>query len=510
MRTQEQAPNLNPTDDQIQAAYQAAMHERREVGALDMYVAAAGLPEGADGPAVTKAGLGHEKVMAAGFSGYQELRDESKDWVAKADARDRVSDDELNAESRLQARAEGVQREADYQAEMKTMRSERDANKAAAEAKYATDRRAAIIEAHQDRIDGIVYSAKIKGGGQNAFDKNPEAAAKIKQEATERVVAEVEAEGFDFKRGDERHYKVTRNLAGEARSAEMAELLSDFRKGKLVQHETAEQRAEKTSFDQLKQDVEADFPNSENDKDFDAHADEALKLVAYAEPITDPSEKGMRSRTKRIMAKAAAALKGLRMVEHPEYSSKRPSDAKKSGKRSVSAFIATKYTMGTQRVGEYFGDEEKGTRRKVGAVVVGAIAVGTIAFLSYKGLQSGSSNGGAQEAANNGPSGGSGAANHPGTGGNHGGSGAGNHHGGGSHTPNHQPAHTTPAHHNVAKLKPGENPWTAARADLVQHGNLHPTDAQIQVNDARILHVNHISPEQAHHLAVGTELDLDD
>jgi hypothetical protein len=84
------------------------------------------------------------------------------------------------------------------------------------------------------------------------------------------------------------------------------------------------------------------------------------------EPLPDEAnEETMAQRKTNIFTKAKDRLAGLAIT------------------------AKTRATEGTDRVKEYFNDEEKGKRRKIVAGVIGAVAAGGAAYLAYKNLYNG-------------------------------------------------------------------------------------------------------------------------
>jgi hypothetical protein len=478
---QEQAPVLSPSADDVIAAHEGEMQQPQEsarLAALDMYVAAEALPDNADGPSVTKAGLSHEKVMAAGFSGYQEVREESKAWVAAADARDRVSDKELQDEAKAQAKAEGVAREAAYQEEMSSLRAGRDAANA--------------------RVEGLSYKKKLENGGELGLKNNPALAAQLRAEA----VAEAAEEGHNVGHLQPRHYEVVTDSAAEARVAEMAQLLKQhdaaMLAGRLSETTEAESNRANSSDsvivppitpsstreqNDLNPDM-SDFSTAESDKALDEHFDDVEALL-LAEPLSDVSEQGKTKRRKGLMGKAAGLLAGMRMVEHPEYTSSAKNGS--SGRsRAGSAVVISSVKLAPQRAIELFTNEETGKRNTVIAVVAGALLVGTVTWLSLKGLHEGSLSLGSGEkgqAVND--------AAHPdvsfvvpplagGAGG-----------------------HEMTKHVVQTLSGGGDTIWAHAQQQLETKGIKHPTPTQIYANTSRILKLNGLTWAQARELATG-------
>jgi hypothetical protein len=133
-------------------------------------------------------------------------------------------------------------------------------------------------------------------------------------------------------------------------------------------------------------------------------------------------------------------------------------------------------TMYNRITGKTSDPETVNKRRKLAAVVLGASAVAG-AFLAYKGLSSGGGSG-------------SGSATHhvvagagPGVG---------------------EVAAVAAGHVTAAVMKHGNTVWGIAR----EHLGGHPTNGQIFHETQRLLDLNHLSWEQARHMADGTEVKL--
>ena len=141
--------------------------------------------------------------------------------------------------------------------------------------------------------------------------------------------------------------------------------------------------------------------------------------------------------------------------------------------RNIMALAAVRMQNGMQNVREFFTDDDESTRRKrrTGAVA-GAVVLAGIAYLGLKGLDLDSDH--AKHVA--------------------------------EHTPKH-PNPVEPAHHSVHMHK-GDTIWDESKASLVQKGNSAPTNAEIMARTQKNLALNHMTWEQARHLAETADVDI--
>lgn len=410
--------------------------------------------EFAAGPDIQKAtGMTHQKVMEAGYSTYGDLEARALAWEAEQAAREQTF-----------TRTEiGAEKEAIYQAEMNDYRMKRDAAK--------------------QRVEGISYRKKLQNGGEIGLKRNPDLAKKLHSEA----VAEAAAEGFSVGHLEPRYYPVTEKPEAEARTADLARMLREH------DAEVLSAQAKKSNPEQAPADLTDDLIDSE--------------------PFIDASPKGLRARTRRIMSKARAALNKLNksldelivgsIVEHPEVKlddSKHPKKTLKDGVKSAYALAGTAVTLGVNRTHEYFSDQEKGKykiekgkRRKIVAAVVGVAVVAGTVYLASRGLSNSGGNSGGAHEATKGHTGGHGNSPSPvasGTG-----------HG----VENHPPKAVIPT---TVRLHEGDTIWNEEKLNLIRHGNVHPTNAQIYEATKHALDANGLTWEEAKELHVGAKVKL--
>ncbi len=410
--------------------------------------------EFAAGPDIQKAtGMTHQKVMEAGYTTYGDLEASALAWEAEQAAREQT----------FTRKEIGAEKEAIYQSEMNDYRAKRDA-------------------ANQ-RVEGISYRKKLQNGGEIGLKRNPELAKKLQTEA----VAEAAAEGFSVGHLEPEYYSVTQKPEAEARTADLARMLREH------DAEVLSAQAKKSSPEEAPADLTDDLIDSE--------------------PVIDASPKGLRARTRRIMGKARAALSKLNksldeliigsIVEHPEVKlddSKHPKKTVKSGVKSAYAATGAAVTLGLNKTHEYFSEQEKGKfdiekgkRRKIVAAVVGVAVVAGTVYLASRGLSNpGSKSGGAQEAAN-------------GHTGGHGNSPSPTVPGSGHGVETHPPKAAMPT---TVRLHEGDTIWNEEKVNLIRHGNLHPTNAQIYEATKHALGANGLTWEEAKELPVGAKIKL--
>jgi hypothetical protein len=212
-----------------------------------------------------------------------------------------------------------------------------------------------------------------------------------------------------------------------------------------------------------------------------AEADAAKRREEEAKtarlPITDPSPKGLRARARHLMALAAVSINDK-----------------------------------AERLGNWFGDKEKGNKRKAAAIVAGAVVIAGVTYLE---LKTGGSSGGSHgheatlvppvkpqhhEAAQHAQS-----ITHTGN--------------GGTTAPEHaQPSTnggtTAPnaGKPGVTELRSGQNPWTVSETRLHELGNAHPSAAQIEHFDKAMAQANpdvySYAGDSSEQIPAGTELKL--
>ncbi len=171
-----------------------------------------------------------------------------------------------------------------------------------------------------------------------------------------------------------------------------------------------------------------------------------------SEELSDTSEEGRRARVKRLMGKAAKAI------------------------RSVPLLVAVKTQTSLERARNYYSDEERGKKRKIMSGVIGAVALAGIGAGIYLDLKSG---------------------------------------GGITHQtqPHGRHGEGFPGHKlHKAILKEGQNPWPLSKQELIRRGNAAPTNAQIEAYDKRMARLNanvySYYGDSAEHIPAGTELKL--
>ncbi len=177
------------------------------------------------------------------------------------------------------------------------------------------------------------------------------------------------------------------------------------------------------------------------------------------EPVTELSEKGIRSRLNRIFKKA-------------QY---------------LGVLYKNDVAAGIGKAKEYLSDEEKGKSRKlIAGAVVGATAVAAVAAVYFK-MHHGMESGPVQKG-----SGSNDTLKHllDGRGDNPAGAG------------------DTVKHVTETLNHKGDTVWSHAQHELTSHGNLHPSELQIHAETQRILDLNNMSWDDARHLSVGTKLKV--
>lgn len=442
--------------------------------------------EHAAGADIRKAtGLNHDDVQRLGYGTYADLEKTALAWQA---TQDKIAQREA-------AKAESKKREEAYQADLQAHRDER-----AAAAK---------------RVEQLSYAEKLKRGGEIGLRRQPGLAEEIRTAAIDRA----ESEGLNVAtmRPSE-GYVVPRNEAGEQRASEMAALLRAFNRGEQPSAlETDPEAAREVATDIASMLKNYAQKRAEADSEVDPgaavelHADGPFELedegrwpawfrrsVSGTNPdrtnrakrrtdaetdsetdleTGDPeellTETGMRARFGRMVDLARIRLAGLR-ADRP-----RPLD-----RLSVMAANRVNATS------EYFGDEEKGKRRKIIAGVVGAAAAGALIYLEVSGHGVGfhhhSSD--TQEAAT--PKGGS---------------------NGGNNAQDLPPKHHLPTPEapvpteSAISLKSGDTVWGSVSQYAQQHGH-QLTEQQTQSITGQVLKANHLTWASAHNVPVGYQV----
>jgi len=370
-----------------------------------------------------------------------------------------------------------------------------------AERAAETDQAAAV----EARAEGIFYRKKLENGGEIGLKRMPGLEAQLRDEALSEASAEQEAnqppqtdkptdnaDGPDYAG---RHRKPDHRQEGglESRGKHRKPVTPMAELGE--QWVTEAQSGSKHAAEKLSTELAKRFEDADKDELSTAYLMNALYDQANArltkasevrsgrmdEPplrdeITDSSPKGLRARVKRIFAKGHDMLS------------------------SATSYANTKYTMGLQRSKEYFGDEEKGKKRKVVAWGLGAVAAVAAGVALYKGIDVGQHHTkDAHDAAPTvSPSGGGSAAGHHSAATLAGAS------------QGHEAAHhAAQAHAEAATLHyRGDTIWTEVKRHLTEQNGKKPSNAEVLKHTRATLKANGLTWGQARRLPIGYEFRI--
>jgi len=419
-------------------------------------------------PDIRKAtGLSFEDVQHLGYGSYAELENAAIDWKLE----------QTEKAERAAAKAAAEKREADYQAERQAYRDKRDA---AAE-----------------RVEKLSYAEKLKRGGEIGLRRQPGLAEDIRGAAIDQ--AEAEGHHVNTMRPSEGYVVPRRSAAAEAETARTVAALKAFHRGEQLSASESDSELAANSFTDVASLLErrrlqleaeqAAQPADTDDSDIaeaevipmgsgensSRSAGTELTPTGRTEPeIIDAEltmEGGLRARARRAWDSARVRLAAF------NASRPRPLDR-----------ASVMWTNGTQRAGEYFRDDEKGTRRKIVGGALAATLLAGVVYLEASGHGVGFHHHGsnAQEATNG-----------------HGGGGNGNDlpPKGGAPRPEGTPTHLE----SSVKLGQGDTVWGSVNEYAAQHGR-HLTEQQTQLITDKVLKANNLTWSSAHNVPVGYQV----
>jgi hypothetical protein len=419
----------------------------------------------AAGPDIRKAtGLSHQDVLRLGFKSYTELENAAVDWKLE----------QVAEAERAAKKAAADKREADYQAELQAHR----------------DKRAAAAE----RVEKLSYAEKLKLGGEFALNRQPGLREKIRENA----IAQAEEEGLSVgsMKPSEGYVVPRRSAAAEAETQKTVDALKAFHAGRQLSATESDPEAAAERFteianllEQRRQQLVSEETTDVDDPDDIAEAElipleggdskkpgAELVLASEADSDIDDTEllleDGLGARARRMWDRARVRLAAFN-AGRP-----RPLDR-----------LSVMMQNGAQRTGEYFNDDEKGTRRKIigGALAATLLAGAVYLEASGHGLGFHHHGSNAQEATNGrGGNGGNGNDLPP------------KHHGLGPETG------STNVESSI-QLKQGDTVWGSVNEYAAQHGH-HLTEAQTQLITDKVLKANNLNWSSAHNVPVGYQV----
>jgi hypothetical protein len=407
-----------------------------------------------DGPALTKAGLGYENRAKLGYTGsMDQMLEDASSWKSAKDESARA--EAYHAENTAKAEA--------WNAETKQWREER--------------------AAADDRVEKVMYHAKINGGGEIGLKRNPGQADKNRE--TAQAVAE--AEGHDVSHQKPRHYEVVTDPAAEARAAEVAALLKAQapKASVAVENLTEQAQAARARADEIDA-VEPLTRRATDVRDLPLDEQKALlQRIRTHEGVDSELEAELRKPLKDMDPELASAVRN-EMSKARIAKEEAAAAQKAAAPAGVLARLKQRFGRGQQSAGSEQTTEKKYRgKRAVAGLAMGAVAVAGIAVAANHG----DSDGPRKETA--------------------------------THATATPGSETTPTvelpdydvvkgktlelkEHDSVSLQGGENPWVVAQRSLHEGATAAEID---QVKD-EILRLNHISEQQATSLPVGFDLKM--